>query len=75
MQASSDALGAALDKWTGARRQLERARVQWMQAAASSAVPPVATALMRARVNALEAEAAALFEEAMEFMERRPLGP
>jgi hypothetical protein len=72
MRTASNELGAALEKWNEARQQWELARAQLAQAQ-SAKVPAVATALMKVRVDALEAETCALFEAAMNFMERRPL--
>ena len=72
MRTSGKELDAALEKWNASRQQWERARAQ-LAAAESAQVPAVAKALMKVRVDALEAETAALFEAAMVFMERRPL--
>jgi hypothetical protein len=73
MRTSASELDAALEKWNDARQQWERARAQ-LAAAQSAQVPAVATALMKVRVDTLEAEACALFEAAMVYMDRRPLG-
>jgi hypothetical protein len=72
MRASGNELSAALDRWNDSRKQWDLARTQLAQAQ-SIGVPAVATALMKVRVDALEAETAVLFERAMEFMDRRPL--
>lgn len=74
MKPSSDELSAALDKWNDSRLQWELAKSQLAQAD-SPEVPSQARALMKVQVDALEAQTSALFEAAMEFMERRPLGP
>lgn len=72
MRTSTSELDAALGKWNDSRQQWERARVQLAQAE-SAGVPAVATSLMKVRVDALEAQTAALFEQAMVFMDRKPL--
>jgi hypothetical protein len=74
MKSSSDELSAALDKWNDSRLQWELAKSQLAQAD-SRLVPSHARALMKVQVDALEAQTSALFEAAMEFMERKPLGP
>jgi hypothetical protein len=38
-------------------------------------VPALAVALMKVQVDSLELQTSALFEQAMAFMERRPLPP
>lgn len=74
MQPYSSELVAALQKWNEARQEWDLA-AQQLAEARSSNVPPVATTLMKVRVEVLEARARALFETAMNFMDRRPLGP
>lgn len=71
---SSTELVSALEDWNEARQEWELASAQLAQARSSN-VPAVATALMKVRVDALEARTRALFETAMTFMDRRPLGP
>lgn len=71
---SSTQLVSALEEWNEARQEWELAATQLAQARTAN-VPPVATALLKVRVDALEARTRALFETAMTFMDRRPLGP
>lgn len=74
MGTSSTELVGALEKWNDARQEWELAARQLAEARSSN-VPAVATNLMKVRVDALEARTRALFETAMTFMDRRPLGP
>ena len=74
MKSSNTDLVGALEKWNAARQEWELASRQLAEARSSN-VPAVATSLMKVRVDALEARTCALFETAMTFMERRPLGP
>jgi hypothetical protein len=74
MGTSSTELVSALGEWNEARQEWELAAAQLAQAQCAN-VPDVATALMKVRVDALEARTRALFETAMTFMDRRPLGP
>ena len=74
MGTSSTGLIAALEEWNDARQEWELAALQLAEARSTN-VPDVATALMKVRVDALEARTRALFETAMTFMDRRPLGP
>jgi hypothetical protein len=74
MKTSSDELVAALEKWNDSRQEWERAKAQLAQSNPAE-VPPVAMALLKVQVDSLEARTTALFEAAMTFVERRPLGP
>ena len=74
MGTSSTELVGALEQWNEARQEWELAAAQLAEARSCN-VPAVATTLMKVRVDALEARIRALFETAMTFMERRPLGP
>jgi hypothetical protein len=74
MDTSSIALVAALEEWNDARQEWELAARQLAEARSAN-VPAVATALLKVRVDALEARTRALFETAMTFMDRRSLGP
>ena len=74
MRTSNAELVNALEKWNEARQEWELATRQ-LEQARSSNVPAVATTLMKVQVDALEARTRALFETAMTFMDRRPLGP
>lgn len=74
METSNTELAVALDKWNDARQEWELANRQLAEARAAN-VPAVATTLLKVRVDALEARSLALFETAMTFMDRRPLGP
>ncbi|MCC2635184.1 MAG: hypothetical protein K0Q43_5780 [Ramlibacter sp.] len=74
MDTSSIALVTALEEWNDARQEWELAARQLAEARSAN-VPAVATALLKVRVDALEARTRALFETAMTFMDRRPLGP
>lgn len=74
LKAPRDELVAALARWNQSRQQWELAKSQLADARASD-VPALAMALLKVQVDTLDAQTYALFEEAMVFMDRRPLGP